>query len=177
MCVSVKFCSWLYDCIHLCYFTLWWKKIVCVYDYIKFAHNLMTVYACIYCPQQYDCASAFLCMHYSDVITSAMASQITTLTIVYSTVCSGADKKTSKLRVTGLCEGNSPMTGEFPAQRASNAEIFSILWRYHMIIWMCVYICAFAHYRMTAHVCAFAHICTSLHISIRSCIWDDWVHM
>ena len=30
-------------------------------------------------------------------------------------------KKTSKLRVTGLCEGNSPVTGEFPAQKASNA--------------------------------------------------------
>ena len=29
--------------------------------------------------------------------------------------------KTSKLRVTGLCEGNSPLTGEFPAQRASNS--------------------------------------------------------
>ena len=28
-------------------------------------------------------------------------------------------KKTSKLRVTGLCEGNSPVTGEFPAQRGS----------------------------------------------------------
>ena len=28
------------------------------------------------------------------------------------------------LRVTGLCEGNSPVTGEFPAQRASNAEMF-----------------------------------------------------
>ena len=34
-------------------------------------------------------------------------------------------KKTSKLRVTGLCAGNSPGTGEFPAQRASNAEMFS----------------------------------------------------
>ena len=31
-------------------------------------------------------------------------------------------KKTSKLRVTGLCAGNSPGTGEFPAQMASNAE-------------------------------------------------------
>ena len=28
-------------------------------------------------------------------------------------------KKTSKLRVTGLCAGNSPGTGEFPAQMAS----------------------------------------------------------
>ena len=40
-------------------------------------------------------------------------------------------KKTSKLRVTGLCEGNSPETGEFPAQRVSNAEIVSIWWRHH----------------------------------------------
>ena len=33
-------------------------------------------------------------------------------------------KKTSKVRVTGLWVGNSPLTGEFPAQRASNAEMF-----------------------------------------------------
>ena len=31
-------------------------------------------------------------------------------------------KKTSKLRITGLCAWNSPETGEFPAQMASNAE-------------------------------------------------------
>ena len=35
-------------------------------------------------------------------------------------------KKTSKLRVSGLCAGNSPVTGEFPAQMASNAENVSI---------------------------------------------------
>ena len=35
-------------------------------------------------------------------------------------------KKTSKLRVTGLCEGNSLVTGEFPAQKASNAEKVSM---------------------------------------------------
>ena len=29
--------------------------------------------------------------------------------------------KTSKLRVTGLCEGNPPVAGEFPAQMASYA--------------------------------------------------------
>ena len=40
-------------------------------------------------------------------------------------------KKTSKLRVTGLCEGYSPVTGEFPAQRASNAGNASIWWRHH----------------------------------------------
>ena len=33
-------------------------------------------------------------------------------------------KKISKLRVIGLCAGNSPGTGEFPAQMASDAEMF-----------------------------------------------------
>ena len=41
-------------------------------------------------------------------------------------------KKTSKHRVTGPCAGNSPGTGEFPAQMASNAENVSIGWRYHV---------------------------------------------
>ena len=40
-------------------------------------------------------------------------------------------KKTSKLCVTGPCAGNSPGTGEFPAQMASNAENVSIWWRHH----------------------------------------------
>ena len=39
--------------------------------------------------------------------------------------------KTSKLRVTGLCAGNSPGTGEFPTQMVSNAENVSICWRHH----------------------------------------------
>ena len=69
--------------------------------------------------------------HYNDVIMSSMASQITSLTIVVSIVYSRRrSKKTSKLRVTGLCEGNSPMTGEFPAQRTSNAGNVSIWWRH-----------------------------------------------
>ena len=42
-------------------------------------------------------------------------------------------KKTSKPRVTGLCVGNSPVTGEFPAQMASNAETVSIWWRHHVL--------------------------------------------
>ena len=42
-------------------------------------------------------------------------------------------KKTAKLRVTGLCEGNSPGTGEFPTQMASYAENASIWWRHHIL--------------------------------------------
>ena len=41
-------------------------------------------------------------------------------------------KKTSKLRVTGLCGGNLPGTGEFPTQMASNADNVSIWWRHHV---------------------------------------------
>ena len=41
-------------------------------------------------------------------------------------------KKTPKLLVTGLCAGNSPGTGEFPAQMASNGENVSIWWRHHV---------------------------------------------
>ena len=48
-------------------------------------------------------------------------------------LCRRRSKKTSKLRVTGLCVGNSPGTGEFPAQRASNAENVCICWRHHVI--------------------------------------------
>ena len=46
-------------------------------------------------------------------------------------------KKTSKLRNTGLCEGNPPVTCEFPAQMASNAENVShknIHWRIQDLI-------------------------------------------
>ena len=67
--------------------------------------------------------------HYNNVIMGTIASQITSLMIVYSTLCSDADqrkKKTSKLRVTGHC-----VTDEFPAQMASNAENVTIWWRHH----------------------------------------------
>ena len=69
--------------------------------------------------------------HYSDVIISTVASQNTSLAIVYSTFHSDADhKKKSKLRITGLCAGNSPVTSEFLAQMANNAENVSIWWRH-----------------------------------------------
>ena len=43
----------------------------------------------------------------------------------------GQIKKTARHRVTGHCAGNSPVTGEFPAQRASNAENVSPRWSHH----------------------------------------------
>ena len=44
-------------------------------------------------------------------------------------------KKTYKLRVTGLYEGNPPMTGGFPSRRVNNAENVFIWWRHHVRVW------------------------------------------
>ena len=54
----------------------------------------------------------------------AMASIITSLTIVYLRAYSGADQRKHQ-------SSASPVTGEFPAQMASNAENVSIWWRHH----------------------------------------------
>ena len=67
-------------------------------------------------------------------------------------------KKTPKLRVTGLCAGNSPGTGEFPAQMASNAENVSIWWRHHDFLQTCSY---------------FFYILERLHISILTIRYDQ----
>ena len=51
-------------------------------------------------------------------------------------------KETSKLRITGPCEGNSQVNGEFPAQKASDVENVSIWWRHHGIMFFqYVFIC------------------------------------
>ena len=69
-------------------------------------------------------------------------------------------KKTLKLRVTGLCEGNSPVAGEFPAQMASNAENVSIWWYHHVHMFLChyMYICEFG--------CVFIHRSFYLYVSV-----------
>ena len=64
--------------------------------------------------------------HYSDILMGTMASQITSLTIVYSTVYSDADQRKPQSSASLAFAGNSPGTGEFSAQRVSNAENVSI---------------------------------------------------
>ena len=72
-----------------------------------------------------------LIVHYDDVIMTTIASQITSLTSVYSTVYSDAHQRKIKApRHWPLC-GEFTGTGEFPAQRASYAENVSIWWRHH----------------------------------------------
>ena len=77
-------------------------------------------------------------VHYDDVIMGAIASQITSLTVVYSTVYSDVDqRKHQRSASLAFVGGNSPGTGKFPAQMASNAENVSIWWRHH-VEWICV---------------------------------------
>ena len=68
-------------------------------------------------------------------------------------------KKTSKLRVTGLRAGNSPVTGEFPAQRASNTENVSIWWRHHDVNTSSIsrFLLKLSYIRPNKHMYAFAH--------------------
>ena len=69
--------------------------------------------------------------HCSDVIMRAMASQITGISIIYSSVCSGTDQRCSGplAFVKGILRwpANSP-------QRASYLEYVSIPWRHHEIL-------------------------------------------
>ena len=67
--------------------------------------------------------------HYSDVIKGSMASQITSLTIVYSTVYSGEGQRKHQSSASLAFVGEFP--AEFPAQMDSNAENVSIWWRNH----------------------------------------------
>ena len=63
--------------------------------------------------------------HYSDVIMSAMASQITGAPIVYSTVCSGADqRKYLSSASLAFVRGIHRWPVNSPQQRASDAEVF-----------------------------------------------------
>ena len=73
----------------------------------------------------------FVSYHYDDVIMArwrlkSPASWLFTQPFIQTQI-----KESSKAPRHWLCAGNSPGTGEFPAQMASNAENVSIWWRHH----------------------------------------------
>ena len=76
-------------------------------------------------------------------------------------------KKTSKPRVTGLCAGNSPGTGEFPAQIASYAENVSIWWRHHDLGYFRMYL---SNYVLLLHM--LLHHYQTKYIMVR-CYWQE----
>ena len=83
----------------------------------------MAVISCIQNATQHE-----LVARYSDVIMGDMASQITSLKIVYSTVYSGTDQiKHQNSASLAFMRG----IHRWPVQLASNAENFSIWWGHH----------------------------------------------
>ena len=70
--------------------------------------------------------------YYIDVVARDGVSSHQRLDCLLDRLFSCRSKETSKLHVTGLCEGNPPVTGGFPSQRACNAENVSIWWRHHV---------------------------------------------
>ena len=83
-------------------------------------------------------------------------------------------KKASKLRVNGLCEGNSPVAVEFPAQRASDAENVFVFLRHHSVRDLELIDERFFHRNsdsMKISLC-FGRSCSEV-IVMKFCTWQD----
>ena len=87
---------------------------------------LVTPHPCVF---DYDYGHYVVCQdtdtnyfRYSDVIMSTMASQITGVSIIYWTVCSGEDKR--KHQSSAFL---AFVPGEFPTQRASDTKCFHLI--------------------------------------------------
>ena len=71
--------------------------------------------------------------HYNDVILSAKAAQITSVSIVFfNYLFRRRSKKTSKHPDTGICEGKSTGYRWFTSIRASNDKNGTIWWLHHV---------------------------------------------
>ena len=98
--------------------------------------------------------------HYNDVVMSAMASEITGLTIVYSTVYSGADQRKHQ---------SSASLAFVPAQRASNAGNVSIWWRHHEAVNLWFGFRVQGHLWLVQHIC-WHNSCLQRYIGVHSVI-------
>ena len=68
---------------------------------------------------------------------STVASQITGVSIIYSTVCSSADQRKHESSVSlALVRGSHRWPVNSPSQRASYAGNVSIWWRHHECVWL-----------------------------------------
>ena len=82
------------------------------YNVIVMAHNVTTAVQ-----GQKLCATSQGRHHESDKLSNHRR-----VDCLFNSLFRRRAKKTWKIRVTGLCEGNPPVAGEFPSQRTSNAE-------------------------------------------------------
>ena len=74
----------------------------------------------------------YVSLHYNDVIMGAIASQITSLTVVYSTVYSEADQRKHQSSASLAFVWGIHRDRWIPRTKASYAENVSIWWRHHV---------------------------------------------
>ena len=93
-----------------------------IIDDINFSNKNFFSWAQLICHYNPGVLPRFLrtsLIHYKDVIMSAMAFQIYNLTIVYSSVFSGADRrKHQSSALLAICAGNSPVSAQRPMTRS-----------------------------------------------------------
>ena len=130
--------------------------------------------------------NAVAASHYDDVIMGAMASQITSPTIVYWTVCSGADqRKWQSSASLAFVWGSSPWTGELTAQMARNAENVSIWWHHHKYVfasfvtirflcWTCI---SFLSFALKPYVYSSAGCQKDSHAGFQRALWHLFTTM
>ena len=119
----------------------WVKHIVgCVCWIEKRAFVRITWWSVMYILSRCLPCAAFTCpskdnrggFHYIDVIMTTVAYQITSFTVVYSTIYWDADQRKHQSSASLAFVWGIHRSGEFLAQRASYAENVSIWWRHHV---------------------------------------------
>ena len=90
-------------------------------------------------------------------------------------------KKTSKLHVIGLYEGNPPVAGQFPSQSASNVEKVCIWWSHHVLAYFvccsmlsCSRFCQFAVKTWTSQQHLYKSISESWYAEPISFCYMNW---
>ena len=116
-------CNWAIFVIFLCSWQFLYPVPVVKYAFPLSVRRLTGIYDWTHSTKKNQTKPPDQRIHYIDVIMSAMANH-QPHDCLLNRLFGRRSKKTSKLRVTGLCEGNSPVTGEFPAQRAIIAKMF-----------------------------------------------------
>ena len=128
-------CIWMEEwyavtCEVCAFIMLWQHCVICVAVLELFSHPSIYIPIITEPTLAWHWPHAF---HYNDVILSAMAYQMTDLAIVNPLFIQAQIKE--NIHDPRHCRfvGNSPVTGEFYAQRTSNAENVSIWWRHHAL--------------------------------------------
>ena len=122
-------------------------------------------------------------IHYNDVMMSAMAYQITSLTIVYSVVYSGADQRKHQSSASlAFIRGIHRWPVNSPHKMASNAENVSIWWRHHTTEVYCKTSTISLAHGISDCVCKWWYFALNaclrakrIMMSCLGCYWPHWI--